>query len=49
MFLLILCLPNVSKKYYHGTGSDQFSEQHEVGLVRAVWDHVVSVHGSATE
>ena len=29
LFLLILCLPNVSNKFYHDTGSDKFSEQHK--------------------
>ena len=29
LFLLILWLPNVSKKLYHGTGLDKLSEQHK--------------------
>ena len=28
--LLILCLPNVSNKLYHGTGEDQLSAQHKI-------------------
>ena len=30
--LLILCLLNVSKKYYHDKGSDQWHAQHKIGL-----------------
>ena len=29
--LLILCLPNVSNKLYHGTGEDQLSAKHKIG------------------
>ena len=28
--LLILCLPNVPNKIYHGTGEDQLSSQHKI-------------------
>ena len=48
LFLLILCLPNISKKYYHVTGSDQFYVQHKGVLVSVAWGHIVSVHGDAT-
>ena len=46
--LLILCLTNVSKKYYHGTGSDQFDEQNKGGLVIFSWENIVSAHRAAT-
>ena len=45
--LLILCLPNVSNKYYHDTGADQFSAQHKGVLVSFSWVNVVSAHGAA--
>ena len=45
--LLILCLPNVSNKYYHDTGADQFSAQHKGVLVIFSWGNVVSAHGAA--
>ena len=49
LFLLILlCLPNVSKKSYHVTVSDKLSAKHKRGLVSVVWDNVVSAHGAAT-
>ena len=39
--LLVLCLTNVPKKYYHGTGSYQLSAQHKVGLLIVAWDNVL--------
>ena len=48
LFLLILLLPNVSKKYYHGKGSDKLFAHKKGGLVGVSWDNVVSAHGSAT-
>ena len=46
--LLILCLPNVSNKYHHDTGSYYLSAQHKVLLVGVAWKNVVSAHGVAT-
>ena len=48
MFLLLLCIPNVSKQYYHDTGSDQLYAKHKGGMVSVAWDHGVSYHGAAT-
>ena len=47
IFLLILCLPNVSNKYYHITVSDKFSAQHKEGPASIAWEYVVSAHGEA--
>ena len=47
-FLLILCLPNVSKKSYHDTVSDQFSAQQKGLLASVAWGNVVSAHGADT-
>ena len=30
--LLILCLPNISNKFYNGTGEDQSSPQHNINI-----------------
>ena len=46
--LLILCLTNVSKKYYHDTGSDQLYAQQKVVLVSVAWDKILSSNGAAT-
>ena len=48
LFLLILCLPNVSNKYYYGTESEQLSEQHKGVLVSIDFEHFVSDQGAAT-
>ena len=46
--LLILCLPNVSNKYYHDTRSHQFYAQHK-GLIMSVsWQNIVSDCGTGT-
>ena len=45
--LLILYLPNVSNKFYHGTKEDQFSAQHKIRTVS--WKNIVSAHGAATK
>ena len=42
--LLILCLPNVSKILYHGTGEDKLSAQHKI---RTGKYNIVSSHGAA--
>ena len=42
--LLISCLPNVSKQFYHGTGGYQLSAQHRIGLVIVAWENIVSDH-----
>ena len=47
LFLLISCLPKVSKNSYHDTGADKFSSQHEGLMVNVVWEHVVSYYGEA--
>ena len=39
--------PDVSNKYYHGTGSYQLSAQHKEGLVSVSWENVISAHGEA--
>ena len=43
--LLVLYLPNVPKKYYHGTGEDQLSAQYKGGMVSVAYENVVSAHG----
>ena len=48
LFLLILCLPNVSKNSCHDTGSDKFSAEHKGGLVSVSWEHIVPAHGEYT-
>ena len=48
LFLLLLCLPNISNKYYHDTVSDQLYAQHKGGILGVVWENVVSSYGSAT-
>ena len=47
LFLIILCVPNVTKYSYHDTGSVQLYSQHKGGVVSVLWEHVVSAHGSA--
>ena len=45
--LLILCLPNISNKFYHGTGGDQLSaQQKKEGLVSVPWESIASDHGA---
>ena len=48
MLLLLLCISNVSRQYYHDTGSDQLYAKHKGGMVSVAWDHGVSSHGAAT-
>ena len=44
--LLLLCLTVVSNKSYNGTRSDQFSEQHKLGLASVSWEKCVSDRGA---
>ena len=46
--LLILCLTNVSNKFYHDTGEYQWYPKHKGGLVSVAWGNIVSSHGAAT-
>ena len=46
--LLLLCLPNVKNKYYHGKVSDILSAQHKEVLASVSWENVVSAHVAAT-
>ena len=48
LFLLILCLPNVSNKPYNETGSDKFSSQHKGVILSVSWENVLSSRGAAT-
>ena len=47
--LIILCLLNVSKIYYHRKVSYQLYAQHKVLLVSVAWDNILSAHGAATD
>ena len=47
MFLIILCLLNVSNTYYHGIERDQFSKQHKGSLVGVDLENIMSAHGAA--
>ena len=47
MFLIILCLLNVSNTYYHGKERDQFSKQYKGGLVGVDLENIMSAHGAA--
>ena len=49
LLLLVLCLPNVSNKYYHETGLYQLYVQHKVGLVRVAWENIVSTYRAAMD
>ena len=46
LFLFILCLTNVSNKYYHGTLSDKLSLHHKGLLIIVDWYTGVSAHVS---
>ena len=46
--LLILCLSNVSNKYYHITGSYQLSAQHKELLISVAWENGLSDHEANT-
>ena len=48
IFLLILCLPNVSKTFHHDTGSYRLFVQQKGVLASIDWENVVSDHGAAT-
>ena len=47
VLLIILFLPNVLKKSYHVTGSDQFYAQHKGRMVGVAWENVVLVYGAS--
>ena len=44
LYLIILCLPNVSNESYNGTGADQLSASHEELLVSVDCENVVLGH-----
>ena len=48
LFLLLLCLPNFSKKSYHETGENHLYSQQKGGLVSVDRENVGSSHGAAT-
>ena len=44
--LLLLCIPNVPRKYYHRTGSDKLYAQHIGVMVIIALKNVLSTNGA---
>ena len=48
IFILILCVTNVTKWSYFYTGSVKLCAKHGGEVLGVVWEHIVSDNGSAT-